>query len=84
MGTEMQGIRVEMKGIQGNRDRNAGKKALNQGNERKWLVEMRGIRVRLRGMRGMVGVNAGNMGNGDGNAGNQGKIKGNAWNGGWE
>lgn len=32
----------------------------------------------------MVGVNAGNMGNGDGNAGNQGKIKGNAWNGGWE
>ena len=32
----------------------------------------------------MVGVNAGNMENGDGNAGNQGKIKGNAWNGGWE
>lgn len=32
----------------------------------------------------MVGVNAGNMGNGDGNAGNQGKIKGNAWNSGWE
>ena len=32
----------------------------------------------------MVGVNAGNMGNGDGNAWNQGKIKGNAWNGGWE
>ena len=32
----------------------------------------------------MVGVNAGNMGIGDGNAGNQGKIKGNAWNGGWE
>ena len=35
MGAEMQGLRVEMKGIQGNRDRNAGKQALNQGNERK-------------------------------------------------
>ena len=35
-GVKMQGIRVGMKGIQGNGDKNAGNQGLNQGNERKW------------------------------------------------